>query len=470
MRTLFILIALANSLFGFNKDKLQELQRGLDLILKEVPSQAHVGVEVVSLTSGLRLYEKESKRLFVPASSLKLFTAAAALDILGPDFRFETTLAADDSLENEVLKGNLYLVGGGDPELSVNDLESLVLQLHLSEVKEIEGDLVIDSSAFDEVTKGPGWMWDDVNGFSYSTVSALTINHSCLNLWVKPAQQPARSARVFTYPKTRQLQLINQAETAGENLSLVIERPLESEKPLLYVKGSIPPGSEMQAYRIPLDKPALYSGEILAKRLAQAGITLRGKIRTGCASKACSPLAKVLSRPLSMLVQTLLKHSDNLYSDHLLKKIGQQVTRESGSWRNGSQAVRTFLENKAGLDVTELVMVDGSGLSRYNLASPHQFIQMLTWAYQSFPYAAELIAALPIAGGEGSLQKRMKSLGAHLRAKTGSMQGITSLCGYLTTKSGEKLSFAILINGFVKSQREHYEALEDKICEFLYSF
>lgn len=444
-----------------------ELQRRLDSILKEASSQAHIGIEVVSLTNGLRLYEREARRLFIPASSLKLFTAIAGLSLLGPDFRFETRLSTDGHLEKRTLKGNLYFIGGGDPELSLRDLDSLILQLQLSEIEEIQGDLILDSSAFDQPAKGPGWMWDDINSLSFSTVSALTINHSCLNIWIKPAEQLHQPARLFSFPESFQLPVTNQVETTGDSVALTVERPLTAKELTFLVKGSIPLGEALQTYSLPLDQPALYTGKAFEKNLQQAGINLKGKIRLGKAPKENRELAHVHSRPLSMLIQTLLKYSDNLYSDHLLKKIGHQASQQPGSWENGREAIHSFLRKEVGLDAEELVILDGSGLSRYNLVSPHQFVQLLSWIYLKSPYAAELIAALPIAGGEGTLRNRMPSIGKHLRAKTGSLQGITNLCGYLTTKSGEKLAFAILINGFINAQRKDYELLANKICECL---
>ncbi len=467
LRYLICLSGLSLSLWAGSKDQLIQVQRGLDKILNEVLPKTHVGVEVVSLTSGLKLYEKNKERSFIPASALKLFTAAAALDILGPDFCFETRLCTNGTVEGTKINGNLYLVGSGDPEFSVSDLEMLVRGLRLRGVQEITGDVFVDCSAFDEIPKGPGWMWDDVNSISFSSVSALTINHSCVNLWIRPGVKETEAARLFVYPKTRQMQLINETQTSGQHSTLKLERPGMVEKPTVLIKGSIPLNGGVQTYNIPVDAPNLYAGEILARRLKQAGINLKGKMRIGQAPQMSHLIISHRSRPLSMLIQTLLKHSDNLYADHLFKKMGQLFTNTPGTWANGGQAVRAFLEKEVNLDAAGFVMLDGSGLSRYNLTSPHQIAQLLTWIASRSPYAPEFIAALPIAGGEGTLKNRMETLESHLRAKTGRMQGIRSLCGYLTTKNGEKLAFVILTNGFVESESESYKEIEDQICLFL---
>ncbi len=465
---LFFLVIGSLSLFGATKEQLIQVQRGLDRILSEVLPKTHVGVEVLSVTSGLKLYEKNAHLLFVPASSLQIFTAAAALHLLGPDFCFETQLLFDGSFEGNKLNGNLYLVGKGDPEFSVNDLEMLVHEVRLRGIQQIAGDLVIDSTAFDQNTKGPGWMWDDISSFGFSSVSPLTINHSCVNLWVRPGLRSTEAARLFVYPKTRQVKLINETETRSSLPSTVkVERLLMMEKPAIVVKGTIPMNGEVQAYRIPIDSPNLYAGEVLGRRLKQAGIIVEGKIRVGTASNTSKVLASHASRPLSMLVQTMLKYSDNLYSDHFFKKMGQRATGTPGSWANGGAAVRSFFEKEGIFDAAGLVMLDGSGLSRYNLVSPHQVIQLLAWMNQRSLYSAEFAAAFPISGGEGILQNRLESLGAHLRAQAGHMQGVRSLCGYITTESGERLALAILINGFVESQSDFYKEIEDRICSFL---
>lgn len=467
LRYLIFLNVLSLSLCAGSKDQVIQVQRGLDRILSEVLPKTHVGVEVISLTTGLKLYEKNVGRLFIPASALKLFTTAAALDILGLDFCFETQIRTDGTIDGARINGNLYLVGSGDPEFSVSDLEMLVRGLRLRGIQEVTGDLLVDCSAFDEIPKGPGWMWDDVNSISFSSVSALTINHSCVSLWVRPAVKETEAARLFVYPKTRQMQLINETQTIGQSCALQLERPGMVEKPTVLIKGSIPLHSDVQMYSIPVDAPNLYAGEVLGRRLKQAGITIKGKMRVGQVSQMSHLIVSHRSRPLSMLIQTLMKHSDNLYADHLFKKMGQQVAGVSGTWANGGHAVRTFLEKEINLDAAGFVMLDGSGLSRYNLTSPNQIAQLLTWVAQRSPYAPEFIAALPIAGGEGTLKNRLQDLEAHLRAKTGRMQGIRSLCGYLTTKSGEKLVLVILANGFVESQSESYKKIEDQICLFL---
>lgn len=432
---LILFIFLCNSLFGAS------LKQDLDTLLKE---HDEFGVEVVSLSSGKKLYAKNAGKLFVPASCTKLFTAAGALALLGPDFAFETALYTDE-------KGNLYLKGSGDPSLSVPDLEKLIRAIALK--GKIDGDLYLDISAYDGIEKGPGWMWDDVGSFCYAPLSALMVNHSCVDLFVRSSDL-SEPPQIFTYPGIPSLKIRNQAKTAEKT-----ELNTQTSSTIT-ISGTIAKG-DLLTYQIPVDQPHQATGEIFLQKMKRAGIAFSGSLKMGQTPPNATKLVSHYSKPLSQLVHPCLKDSDNLYSDTLFKKMGE------GAWKGGAEAMTSFLEKE--IKLSGLVLRDGSGLTRYNLASPHQFVQLLTWIHNQSPYGPELIAALPIAGGQGSLQNRLTELGPRLRAKTGYMTGISSLCGYMITESGDKLAFAILANGFVTADRHKVVELQDSICKRLAS-
>lgn len=343
--------------------------------IADVAPTALIGIKVYSLDKGKVLYERNAKKRFTPASSLKLFTVAAALHHLGGDYRFETKVVSDE-------EGNCYLTGSGDPSLSALDLIELVEQLDLTL---IQGDLILDLSCFEDGPMGPGWMWDEEPAFWSVPMSALNLEHN-------------------------------------------------------YVDDT------------PILEPAKFTGALFKSALQRKGVEVQGKIKEGKAPETCTLLAKHESEPLRELAKVLLKNSDNLYANCIFKKMG-------GSWTKGQESVESFLEE---LRIEGLRVVDGSGESRYNLISPHQMVKFL----KKMKGSKDLREALPTPGEEGTLRFRMGML-KDIQAKTGSMTGVSSLCGYLTTEEGEKLTFAIFVNGYMEEGSEIKEQLEDRICHFL---
>ncbi|QVL57796.1 MAG: D-alanyl-D-alanine carboxypeptidase/D-alanyl-D-alanine-endopeptidase [Simkaniaceae bacterium] len=363
------------------------IHEGVEGLIQSVDPTALVGAMVYSFDENIELYERNSESRFVPASSLKLFTAAAALECLGEGDSFETRVMTDGNVEQGVLKGNCYLVGSGDPSLIGLDLLEIIDQL--GDLERIEGDLVLDLSCFEDGPMGPGWMWDEEPAYWCVPMSALNIEHNCI-----------------------------------DDVAI-----LEPEK--------------LTA--------AMFKG-ILDRK----GIVLKGELREGMAPEEGVVLARHLSEPMSELIKPILKNTDNLYADCVFKKMGP-------SWEKGQEKVLNFLSEKIEIDSGTLRVVDGCGLSRYNLVSPKQMITFL----KKMKGNRSFVSALPIGGVDGTLKNRMKMFEGKVRAKTGSMTGVSSLCGYLKTDSGRELAIAIFVNGYVKEGREIKKKLEDGICQML---
>ena len=448
------------------------LQSGVEKIIRNKDPDVHIGIEVVSLTTGEKLYQKSPNHLFVPASSQKLVTAAAALHLLGVDYRFETKLYTDGKIEQKTLKGNLYLQGSGDPELVVQDLEELVFQLKLLNIQKIDGNLYIDNTLFDGIAQGPGWMWDEGAYHWSAPMDALTLNHNCVDVWVKPAEKTGQRPQVYLSPKTDYVVIDNHAETTADGDDLSVERRWMSKENIIDVKGQIAKGHETQHYAISVENPHLYAAHVFHDILLKAHFSFKGKIAVKEVPEKSTQLASHSSRPLSLIVEEMMKSSDNLTSDCLFKKVGEMRFGIPGTWQKGSQAVREFLSKQVGLNVEKMVLMDGCGQSRYNLISPHQFVELLSWMHSQFSSCNEFISSLPISGTDGTLIDRMqdREIKGKVRAKTGSMTGISSLSGYLTTKDGDTLAFSILQNGFIGKTEEYKRQIEDEICSFLVHF
>jgi D-alanyl-D-alanine carboxypeptidase/D-alanyl-D-alanine-endopeptidase (penicillin-binding protein 4) len=452
------------------KENLTSLQNGIERIIRNADPEVHIGVEVMSLKNGQKLYQKSSNHLFMPASCLKLFTGAVALHQLGVDYRFETKLFTDGKVEGKTLKGNLYLKGSGDPELNVRDLEELAFQLKLHNIQKIEGDLYIDNTLFDGLPQGPGWMWDEGAERWNSPMDALTLNHNCIDLWVKPSEKMGTPPLVYLFPKTDYVAIDNRAATTAQEDNLFVERRWMQKENVIDVKGKIAANKETRSYSIPIEDPPFFAAHIFRDILAKAGFALKGKIEIKETPKKATLLATHTSRPLSLIVEEMMKSSDNLIADCLFKKVGEARYGAPGTWQKGSQAMREFLAMNVGLNIEKMVMMDGSGLSRYNLISAHQFVEFLSWMHKQFTCCSEFVSALPISGVDGTLGGRMVNAGGKVRAKTGSMTGVSSLSGYLTTKDGETLAFSILQNGFTGKTAEYKAQIEDEICTFLANF
>lgn len=387
MRALILMmVCLVSSLGALTLQERRELVHyGVEGLIKEIDEAALVGMEVYSFEDGAVLYDRNAKSRFVPASSLKLFTAGAALECLGEEERFETRVVFVGEMNKGVLKGDCYLVGSGDPSLTGIDLVDLVEQM--GELKKIEGDVVLDVSCFEDGPMGPGWMWDEGMDAWAAPMSALNIERNCLE---------------------------EEAVAHPEHLTA-----------------------------------ALFKG-ILDRK----GVELTGTIRLGKLEETGTVVARHLSEPIKELVKVAVKDTDNLYANCLFKRLGP-------SWEKGREKVEAFLLEKIGEN--SIVMVDGSGLSRYNAVAPHEMIEFLKKMRSNRAF----MDSLAIGGVDGTLKYRMGMIPKKVRGKTGSMTGVSSLCGYLTTNTGKELAIAIFVSGYVKEGREIKKKLEDGICQLL---
>ncbi|MGE0669700.1 MAG: D-alanyl-D-alanine carboxypeptidase/D-alanyl-D-alanine-endopeptidase [Parachlamydiales bacterium] len=464
---LFSSVAEAGSKAHFNKKQVLAIQQGIEQIVASVDPNVHIGIEVVSLTTGKTIYAHNAGHLFMPASTMKLITGAAALEILGSNYRFLTKIYADGPIEKGTLKGNLWIKGSGDPEFSTASLEDLVFQLKLKGIQRIQGNIYIDRSDFDGVAQGPGWTWDDGAVDWNSPLDALTINHSCVNICVKPNACCDLPAEVHVQPKTSYITVENHALTAEKSENLQAERRWRTKENIIDVNGSIVKEQEIQKFMVPVELPHLYTASLFCDLLDQNGIKFKGAIEEKTIGSDLAELASYASRPLFEMVVEMMKESDNLIADTLFKKIGQRTFEAPGSWQNGLEAVNSFLKDKVGIDPANTVIVDGSGLSRYNLLSPHQINALLIWVDRQCPSSAEFMASLPISGVDGTLKNRMTdpAIKGKVRAKTGSLMGVSTLAGYATTEKGEKIAFSIMMSGFTKKTSEYKLKIEDQILD-----
>lgn len=445
------------------------------------------GIEIASATTGKVLYSLNSTKLFTPASNTKLFTTSAALALIGPDYKFRTTVETNGSVDKYGrLTGDVVLVGRGDPTLSGRELpyaahtqrdanptkvlEQLADELAKKGVKYVDGDLIADDSYFAFERYGDGWSQDDLVWADGAPVSALTINDNVVFVNILPGAHPGDKAFVSVTPFADYYTVDNRLMTTptGSARRLYINREQGSTELTLW--GTIPVDDPGANEGLAIEDPAEFAGNLFRHLLEMRGIEVYGKERTrhtelatlstftstvvasrgGGDNALTSPvgplvLAEYQSAPLSEDISVVNKVSQNLHAEILLRLLGREKGT-AGTVEAGLEVLRGFLNN-AGISSDEYNFYDGSGLSRQNLVTPHAIVQLLQYATTQ-KWGAEFRDSLPIAGTDGSLADRFKDLNpaAHVYGKTGSLGGVKSLSGYAVTPKGQQIVFSILSN------------------------
>jgi D-alanyl-D-alanine carboxypeptidase/D-alanyl-D-alanine-endopeptidase (penicillin-binding protein 4) len=421
---------------------------GVDKVVNQMSPHVNLGMVVIDLTSGETLYQRNAKRLFIPASNMKLFSEAAALMALGSDYRFKNQLSTGSGqIKDGVLQGNLYLHLSGDPSFSRKELSNLFDSLKDWNIKAIEGNVIIDSSLASVAPYPPGWLAADLS-YSYGApVAPLMLDTNRLNVTVNPGSREGEPAVVEVNDGGNIIMLNNQAITKTNPKGCGVGVSLDQDN-YLVVRGCIGVGQWAVQQRLAIKNPLKYAQSVIKSELARDAIQLYGQVQLGKAPVGSLLLATEYSQPLSQLMANTLKPSDNLYADSLYLHAASKLHGSPVNWQEAQPVVKKFLQNATGIDFSNAVFTDGSGLSRYNLVTPEQTISLLKFLYQNFPLTYEYIAALPISGRDGTLQKRFRSATQQgfIRAKTGYMTGVNSLSGYLYTANGHTLAFAMHIN------------------------
>jgi D-alanyl-D-alanine carboxypeptidase/D-alanyl-D-alanine-endopeptidase (penicillin-binding protein 4) len=470
MRFARVNLALAVTLFSLwataaqSADALATLRARLTKLVAEPRfAAAHWGVDIVSLDTGRTVFAHDASRPLVPASNAKLFTAALALERLGPDVRFRTSVyAATRPDADGTLAGDLILFGRGDPTLATPALRTLAARLAAAGVRRVRGDLIADESFFRGPTQGAGWEPADRLYFYAPEVSALTVNDNATVVWVKPDDHEGRPAKVTIQPLVSFLIVSNLTRTVapgGPRVMTLARRPGDNR---LRVGGRLAAGSGAQSQGISVPQPARWCGELFRGALRERGIEVAGTVRiVDAAARSAAPLdtsrlvelAAVVSPPLRDVLPRLLKPSQNLYAQLLLLQVGAGARLRPGNppppatdVDAGLRVLADFLGN-LGVPVGTVRFEEGSGLSRHDTATAEAIVRVL-WFMDRRPAAATFRDALPVAGVDGTLKERMVGTRAagNVHAKTGSFAGVEALSGYVTSAAGERFAFALLFN------------------------
>jgi D-alanyl-D-alanine carboxypeptidase len=526
----------------------QSLHTEIDALLNvEWLHYGYCGVVVRDLQSGETLYKRDSERVLIPASNMKLLITAAALHRLGPEYRFRTRVWMRGTLTPDgVLYGDLILQGLGDATLEMRGLETLAQQVRQAGVQRVQGYLLYDDSWLDAERYGFGWSSDD-EPFGYQAqMSALCAERNAIRLYAKPATQVGEPAQLRLEPDTDYVELVNRTRTVERGAANTgISATRTRARNQIIVDGTLPLGSEeVFVGRYSVENPSRYATHLFRQALQAAGVVVergivpaltpspsptgweRGVGAHGSAPYRSSspalrergiipiaetystktqaiedPLLKVppasrgnrtdarfpsrsggnlmeggipemtllaehLSPPMREVVALINKPSDNLITEITLKSLGREI-RGEGTTAAGVQVLREFLQS-AGLEMGAVHVVDGSGLSRINGVSPENFVRLLEYMRRS-PHAEAFRESLPVYGVDGTLRNRLRGtpVQGNGYAKTGSLNRVSSLSGYLRTKSGRWLAFSIIMNAYNASGADA-RALQDRLVQILW--
>ncbi len=405
---------------------------------------ATVGVLVVRAADGSELFARNADRPLVPASNMKVLTALAALAALGPAHQFTTTVSADAPIDAGGGVGTLAVRGGGDPALTSEELWRLAADLRRLGLRRVRGEIVLDDGYFDTQRWHPGWGDGSARAY-HAPVAALTANYGSFTVEVAPSES-MDPPRVNIDPPVPYLRLVDQMRV-GSPASIAVERsssPDGGER--VTVSGTVPRGGAPVQVPRSVSDPVRYAGAVLRLQLAALGITVDGDDRVGPTPAGFTTLLTFKGRPLAQIVALLMKWSNNNIAEILLKDLGAHASGAPGSWANGVAAAQAQL-SALGVEQGGLVMLDGSGLSAANRVTPRTLVSALRAARGSFTVAPDFAAALPLAGRDGTLRKRAHAATDRARAKTGLLNGASTLSGYARLRDGSDVVFAILNTG-----------------------
>ena len=440
------------------------------------------GILIVDAATGEMLYERNADSYFVPASNMKLLTTALALDTLGLGYRFRTTIETNGKVEEGILKGDLVLVGRGDPNLSNRKfpfdtkeefdgpperaLNELADQVVAHGVKEISGDIVGDDSYFPRERYPDGWEIDDMVWEYGAAISAIVVDDNTVRLTLTPGEKAGDAVLASMEPVTPEFEVKNEVKTVSAKEKGELRLTREPGANVVVVSGTMSAGSTTRKLILAIQEPAQHAASILARQLAERGVKFSGKIR---ASHEANPedgprtvLAEHLSLPLGETVTLVNKISQNLHTEILLRA----SARQQGRWQTPEELAK-FPEAfyaKVGIAPEDVIQTDGSGLSRHDMVTPRALVTLLQYA-QKQPWFSALYASLPVAGVDGTLTDRMKNAGVtgKIHAKTGSVTHVRTLSGYAETIHGRKLIFSFLSNNQGATGHEIHEAI-DGLC------
>ncbi|MEO8649643.1 MAG: D-alanyl-D-alanine carboxypeptidase/D-alanyl-D-alanine-endopeptidase [Acidobacteriota bacterium] len=452
--------------------------------------RGQVGIKIVSLNSGRVVFEENAEKYFMPASNMKNFTVATAIEKLTPDFRFVTSVLAAAPVDpSGTVKGDLRIFGRGDVSISTSfsegnyykGLDGLADKIVAAGVKRIDGGLIGDETYFRGSPVPGTWEWDDLQWYYGAEISALPLNDNAVDLTVMPGTSGSACA-VNVSPSNTVLRVLNQCTTveAAGTRDLTIEKKVDRN--MLEIRGTLPVGDRGFTGNVTVSRPAELFIALLRQRLEQKGVVITGQTRL-VNSRSTDPVpetvevARLESPPLSLIAAKTMKPSQNMYTETLLWTIGEEARRHApvvagvppasptDSSELGLAEVKSFLTS-IGVAPDGIIQHDGSGLSRHDLITPAAVVQLYLYMGKQSKYSQVWRDSLTIAGVDGTLKSRLTGTKAagNLRGKTGTIDQVSALSGYMSTAAGEQVIVSFVVNG-VNVGRERTKLIDEIVVD-----
>lgn len=492
---LLLLLALAAGPARAQTAAAPALGEALEAVL-DAPELADAfwGALVVNLATGDTLFARNEGKHFIPASNQKILTTAAALDALGPDFRYTTSLYLDGPVRGGTLEGHLVVRGSGDPTIGdrffPGDPTALFRawadSLRAAGVRAVTEHVIGDDGIFDELLLGKGWAWDDEPTAYAAQISGLSFNEGRVVLSIE-GQRPGQRARLSWTPlDTDYVFFVNHTRTVANGRGSARAPRREQGGNTVWVEAEVAQGQRL-ARAVSVHNPTRFFVHVLREVLRAEGLEVGGdpvdarNWRQPLDYGRLRPVASHPSPPLAEIAAVTNKESQNLYAEHLLKTLGALRCEAGRAWARARQrsaafacgsaeagwaAAGPFLE-EAGLDVARMRLADGSGMSPYNMLTPSDVVALLAhmWRHPNEAVREAFVASLAVGGEDGTLKRRFTAGPArgNVMAKTGTITGARNLSGYVVTAGGTPLAFSLLCNLYGTSTRRITQAQNELV-------
>jgi D-alanyl-D-alanine carboxypeptidase/D-alanyl-D-alanine-endopeptidase (penicillin-binding protein 4) len=437
--------------------------------LLSVPAMkgVEIGILVARPEDGTEIFSLNPDKSLMPASNMKLLTTACALVRLNPEYRFKTIIYGDAPIRQGKVKGNLYLKGFGDPFLVNEEMWRMISNLHGIGLREITGDLIADDSFFDAERWRKGWGNHRTSRWYHAEISALSFNFNTIAFHLLAATRPGLPPLVWTAPpQSSYIRLENLAQTVKKRKKKInVERINTKDKDTFRITGTLAVDSKFKTFYRTIRDATRYSGVSFVDFLKRENITFNGKVKSGKVPSPAVPIYTWKSKSLGNIISGLNQFSNNFIAECILKTMGAEILDPPGTAEKGLEVLRKFLV-ETGINTKSLVLDDGSGLSRQNRLSARSLVQVLSYMYGRFEYRPEYIASLATYGVNGTLKKRNGAPIRFVRAKTGRINGVLALSGYIG-KGKEMLAFSMLMNN-IRKDKQKVEKIQDAICRAIW--
>lgn len=427
---------------------------GLDDLIRDrlgEPGLEKTDVSVLFETvNGSVLYDRHPDRPLLPASNMKIVTGACALSTLGPNHRFVTAIGADGELADGALKGNLYVLGSGDPSIVSEELWKICDEIRARGIARIDGDIVLDSTWFDGLSTATQEPADGDRAY-HARTGALSLNFNTVAVHVYPGSRVGGAAVVSVSPDAGFVEIRNNARTGSSRRgsTLEVRRSFDDGRNVVTVTGRIPEGAPGRTFYRNLEDSAGCFGLAMIDFLSRAGVDVGGVARAGAYPDGARTIYLHESKPLSLIVRDLGKYSNNFIAEQLLKAMSAESDGPPGTTVGGASVLASYLES-VGADSGSFHVADGSGFSRDNRLTVRALVRVIRFALSRFETSYEFVASLSVSGVDGTLEDRMDfpGLRGSVRAKTGLLDEVTAISGVLRTVEGDEVLFSIITNGF----------------------